>query len=310
MADLLAVPKIVRVEPGILFHLALLWLNLWSGRRASDRPEWSGDDSAPCTSACPRSARRGRSLLHLRGTRAQRVQCHPRRRPCATCGDHGGDRGSGRARLHRRGRAGQLLLQRHRRHCQAVQAAARWAAADHRVRRPRPVSRPRGLRYLRLQRRGDRACALLPVPAGRAAHRAGRLPADGEALLEVASNELVAAQEQMLLLGRKTARERLASFLLAQSRQGMPCGHVTPAVQAADDARRHRRLSRTDDRDGQPHAHAAARRGADRHRVAERAGDFRPFRAGERGGRPRAEQRRRVCARPDSNRQGVSSGGF
>jgi CRP/FNR family transcriptional regulator, anaerobic regulatory protein len=43
--------------------------------------------------------------------------------------------------------------------------------------------------------------------------------------LEVASNELVAAQEQMLLLGRKTARERLASFLLAQSRQGMPCGH-------------------------------------------------------------------------------------
>ena len=45
-------------------------------------------------------------------------------------------------------------------------------------------------------------------------------------LLEVASNELVAAQEQMLLLGRKTARERLASFLLAQSCQGMPCGHA------------------------------------------------------------------------------------
>jgi CRP/FNR family transcriptional regulator len=44
-------------------------------------------------------------------------------------------------------------------------------------------------------------------------------------LLEVAANELVAAQEQMLLLGRKTARERLASFLLLQSRQGVPCGH-------------------------------------------------------------------------------------
>jgi CRP/FNR family transcriptional regulator, anaerobic regulatory protein len=43
-------------------------------------------------------------------------------------------------------------------------------------------------------------------------------------LLEVASNELVAAQEQMLLLGRKTARERLASFLMMQSRQGSPCG--------------------------------------------------------------------------------------
>lgn len=45
-------------------------------------------------------------------------------------------------------------------------------------------------------------------------------------LLEVASNELVAAQEQMLLLGRKTARERLASFLLMQSRQGVPCGQA------------------------------------------------------------------------------------
>jgi CRP/FNR family transcriptional regulator len=50
-------------------------------------------------------------------------------------------------------------------------------------------------------------------------------PAMEKRLLEVASNELVAAQEQMLLLGRKTARERLASFLVMQSRQGMPCHH-------------------------------------------------------------------------------------
>ncbi len=44
-------------------------------------------------------------------------------------------------------------------------------------------------------------------------------PAIEKRLLEVAANELVAAQEQMLLLGRKTARERLASFLVMQSRQ-------------------------------------------------------------------------------------------
>lgn len=43
-------------------------------------------------------------------------------------------------------------------------------------------------------------------------------------LLELAGNELVAAQEQMLLLGRKTARERLGSFMLRQCRQGAPCG--------------------------------------------------------------------------------------
>jgi len=49
-------------------------------------------------------------------------------------------------------------------------------------------------------------------------------PALETRLLELATNELVAAQEQMLLLGRKTALERLASFLVAQSRLGGPCG--------------------------------------------------------------------------------------
>ena len=48
-------------------------------------------------------------------------------------------------------------------------------------------------------------------------------PAMEKRLLEVASNELVAAQEQMLLLGRKTARERLASFLIARAASPSGC---------------------------------------------------------------------------------------
>jgi len=44
-------------------------------------------------------------------------------------------------------------------------------------------------------------------------------PAMETRLLEVTTNELVAAQEQMLLLGRKSARERLASFLVADARE-------------------------------------------------------------------------------------------
>lgn len=50
-------------------------------------------------------------------------------------------------------------------------------------------------------------------------------PAMEKRLLEVASDELIAAQEQMLLLGRKTARERLASFLVAPSRLSVACEH-------------------------------------------------------------------------------------
>jgi CRP/FNR family transcriptional regulator len=53
-------------------------------------------------------------------------------------------------------------------------------------------------------------------------------PAMEKRLLEVASTELVAAQDQMLLLGRKTARERLASFLMLQSRQGTMCQAARP----------------------------------------------------------------------------------
>ncbi len=46
-----------------------------------------------------------------------------------------------------------------------------------------------------------------------------RFPQLERRLLGLASNELAAAQEQMLLLGRKTAREKIATFLLMLSQR-------------------------------------------------------------------------------------------
>ena len=50
-------------------------------------------------------------------------------------------------------------------------------------------------------------------------------PALEQRLLQVACTELVMAQEKMLLLGRKTARERLATFLIGRVTQGAHCPH-------------------------------------------------------------------------------------
>ena len=54
-----------------------------------------------------------------------------------------------------------------------------------------------------------------------------RIPAMERRLLELANNTLAAAREHMLLLGRKTARERLASFLLAWSRPALARGALS-----------------------------------------------------------------------------------
>lgn len=55
-------------------------------------------------------------------------------------------------------------------------------------------------------------------------------PALERRLLDTACNELVMAQEQILTLGRKTAAERVASFLIGWSRAGSPCGHPVQRV--------------------------------------------------------------------------------
>lgn len=51
-----------------------------------------------------------------------------------------------------------------------------------------------------------------------------RYPKMERRLLGMASHELAAAQEQMLLLGRKTAREKIASFLLTLSQRARKRG--------------------------------------------------------------------------------------
>ena len=49
-------------------------------------------------------------------------------------------------------------------------------------------------------------------------------PAMRRKILDIASNELAEAQEQMLLLGRKTAEEKIASFLLGRLRRAQALG--------------------------------------------------------------------------------------
>jgi CRP/FNR family transcriptional regulator len=56
------------------------------------------------------------------------------------------------------------------------------------------------------------------------------LPQLQRRLFSMASNELRAAQDQMLLLGRKTAKERLCSFLLMLSRRAVSGGQKASPV--------------------------------------------------------------------------------
>jgi CRP/FNR family transcriptional regulator len=63
------------------------------------------------------------------------------------------------------------------------------------------------------------AVAVCRYPKSKLESLLDEFPAMERRLLAVASNELAAAQDQMLLLGRKTALERVASFLLILMRR-------------------------------------------------------------------------------------------
>ena len=89
-----------------------------------------------------------------------------------------------------------------------------------------------------------------------------------------ATGDLLRAQDHMLLLGRKNAHERVASFLLEMAERGARRGER----RTADVAPGHCRLSRPHHRDGIAHADAA------RERVGHRTADLAPHPAARPGG--------------------------
>ncbi|NIA71268.1 cyclic nucleotide-binding domain-containing protein [Pelagibius litoralis] len=67
-------------------------------------------------------------------------------------------------------------------------------------------------------------CNLCRFPRRKLENLMERFPRVEQRLLNIASNELAAAQDQMLLLGRKTAREKIASFLILLARRARQRG--------------------------------------------------------------------------------------
>ncbi len=67
-------------------------------------------------------------------------------------------------------------------------------------------------------------CKLCRFPRRKLEDLMERFPKVEQRLLNIASNELAAAQDQMLLLGRKTAKEKIASFLLLLARRARQRG--------------------------------------------------------------------------------------
>lgn len=74
------------------------------------------------------------------------------------------------------------------------------------------------------------ACHLCRFPRRKLEDLMTRFPKVEQRLLNIASNELAVAQEQMLLLGRKTAREKIASFLLLLAKRAQQRGQKDDSV--------------------------------------------------------------------------------
>ncbi|WP_035693745.1 cyclic nucleotide-binding domain-containing protein [Azospirillum halopraeferens] len=68
-------------------------------------------------------------------------------------------------------------------------------------------------------------CTLCRFPRKKLEALLDEFPKMQRRLFSMASNELAAAQDQMLLLGRKTAKEKICSFLLMLSQRAARRGH-------------------------------------------------------------------------------------
>jgi CRP/FNR family transcriptional regulator len=81
-------------------------------------------------------------------------------------------------------------------------------------------------------------CQVCRFSARKFSQLADRIPRLEQRMLSKAMRDLVAAQDQMVLLGRKSAREKLATFLLKLSRRrqerGLPAGPVDLPMSRAD----------------------------------------------------------------------------
>ena len=75
------------------------------------------------------------------------------------------------------------------------------------------------------------ATSICRFPRRQMEHLLDDFPKLQRQLFSMASNELAAAQDQMLLLGRKTAREKIASFLLGLSDRAVRRGQKDNPVQ-------------------------------------------------------------------------------
>lgn len=69
------------------------------------------------------------------------------------------------------------------------------------------------------------SCTLCRFPRKKMEALLDEFPKMQRRLFSMASNELAAAQDQMLLLGRKTAKEKICSFLLMLSQRAARRGH-------------------------------------------------------------------------------------